>query len=237
MRALARTRSALGRSRRDVPLSTSFDPTSLAGLVAWFDGSVGVTGDPNVSSWTARAGGKTFTKASSGFPQYVASSINGRPAISFTASQYMSSSAWVTSPGPRTFAFVHKPHANSAEQRLLDVQTGRTTINHRASTTTHTGYASGGIVYAVEPVLTTTQMIIFGLADNDVLIRRNRVSIGSGLDSVDEQISGTIMLAAHYLGTTPRYDGEIAEFVTYSRRLTLADMQKLEDYWGAKYAL
>jgi hypothetical protein len=83
------------------PKATGFDPKSVSGLAAWYDGSVATSVTLNgstVSQWSDLSGNaRHLTQATAASqPTYNASGLKGRGTLSTTGTQWMQASAFAT---------------------------------------------------------------------------------------------------------------------------------------------
>ncbi len=87
------TRNQWNKAQADnyVALENSNSTTLTHGLKFWLKADAGVThdGGGNVSAWADQTGNYTVTQSGSAMPSYLASDVNGQPALHFNGNQWL----------------------------------------------------------------------------------------------------------------------------------------------------
>lgn len=95
---VAPTNLVVGTNNPTLALPTPIDPSTIAGLSAWFDASsiTGLTDGAAVSSWTDKSVTNVpLTQATpASQPTYVANALNGKAVVAFNGAQNMKTALW-----------------------------------------------------------------------------------------------------------------------------------------------
>ena len=234
------------------PIPSSFDPMSISGLNVWLDGqnatNVILTGS-NVSAWNdSSSATNNFTASPTGIITYdQPSSINNRPALTFTTA----------SPATSTYltkSFNITPGTNQLSLFMVVTQTGLATGNSELfytrnnyryfdvfNNTNSTGLLSLNVgndtqrnstidIITTPPTIAIISVLVSSTASlylNGTITAVNAVSRGGlSLDGVlDWAISGGAFL------------GSVGEVITYPTALTNLQRQLIEAYLGWKWGL
>jgi hypothetical protein len=225
------------------------EPNELTGLQLWLkaDGITGLNdGDP-ISTWSDESGqGNHATQATAGLkPLYKVNILNGKPAVRFDGiNDYLNAHTLLFPPTATVFAVVRNNTKASDAQiisrrsstasapiafQLYLAATDRAAVNARDDAShLAVALAAAGLVAA---------QIVTGIRNgNDVEVRRNGISVGTGSNTLETTTTDQTRIGAKATGAPTDYlDGDIAELIMYNRVLTDGERDKIEAYLGQKY--
>ena len=223
----------------------SANPAMLTnGLQAWFKADSLPTNSSTVGSWAdSTGGGNTVTQTGAAIPTYVPSDINGKPAIHFNGSQWLSSPKGV-GPGVNadmTMIVVGSTYNPSAFQYNLFLGNGAANVNRgmgyisnqQLLDMSHGGWTAGSVPNANTFVADAESL-------NSTLTTATFYRNGLQTGSVATGGIGPVSAGLTIGQTTDQYDpwqGDIAEVLVYDHQLSLAEMQQVGVYLADKYGL
>jgi hypothetical protein len=220
------------------------------GLTLWLKADAGVTGGGttptnggSVDTWTDQTSSYTVTQGTGGNqPTYVTNDVNGRPALRFNGSEWLSNSSTMTGVNADmtmiAVAITTSPtslqnsvalgNGTASESRnmgyylseqLLDV-----TANHCS------GAAVPNANFFVEEAVTLDS----GLTN--VAFYRNGVQTATSTISGVGNVSSGIMIGNRAEGLGAPWQGDIAEVLVYDHKLTSTELAEVDGYLANKYA-
>ena len=214
------------------------------GLAIWFKADSGVTqdGSGNVSGWADQTGNYTVAQSSSGNqPTYIASDINGGPALRFNGSQWLSSTAattglnagmtiitvaMTTSPGSLQNS-VALGNASWYQSRNVGYYGGAQLLDITAD------HSSGGA--APSAGVFVSDAITLDSSGANVAYYRNGTETATGtLGGVDD-VSPGLMIGNRAEGLAAPWRGDIAEALVFDHQLSPTDLATVDEYLGDKY--
>ena len=211
----------------------SFTPADIAGLEAWFDAALGVTGDP-VSAWLDQTvnGHNLSQGGGADQPDFVPTAVNGLPAVQGDGtSDHMDMAASISEAGNFTLFLVMGGdagpgfmlgHSSTLYFRYLTgILTWRNSTTHSFDHTNRnldTGY------------------FLHRLIRDTGQVRSYRDNVESITGAVANAITLTITYMFSY-GAANWGSGAVAEFLIYDSALSPANIAAVEGYLNAKYAL
>ncbi|WP_248831037.1 SGNH/GDSL hydrolase family protein [Frankia sp. Mgl5] len=225
---------------------TPFLPSSLPGLLAWWDAGTitGLSNGDPVSTWTPRAGSETaaLTQTGTARPTYRTGRIGGLPSLLCVAanSQWMDTGAWAASHAvPLTVIAVFR--YTTAVGNLMSGQPGAFV---------YAGFAGAGtfsIGAGAVADITITETMDVGSA-HIVCAVYNGSSSSVRLDKQKPTTTGTtgtsgaatlsrVHFGTNSAGTSVFLDGEVSELLIFDHALTAADASQVMTYLGSKYSL
>lgn len=236
------------------PTASGFNPKRLAGLEVWLDATVAssITIGTGVSIWADLSGntGRNATQSTgANQPNYVASAINGKPALEFIASgaRYMFGSLPLTLTAETVFLVGTMTAASGSNARLFSqIVSGQINdfqgVNnygpaHRNLATETVGSFAGGFVASRN--ITYGVPFVFSSTHSGSQIS-NRVN--NGAEATEAKTLNTTFV--NYLLTnfniTPQggyLTGLIAEVAVFSRALNDAERTRMATYLGSKWGI
>ena len=211
----------------------SFSPADIAGLEAWFDASLGITGDP-VSAWIDQTGNGHDLSNIIGAdqPDFVPNAVNGLPGVEGDGtSDELIMAASISEAGNFTLFLVMGGdagpgfmlgHSSTLYFRYLTgILTWRNSTTHSFDHTNRnldTGY------------------FLHRLIRDTGQVRSYRDNVESVTGAVANAVQMTITHMFSY-GAANWGDGAVAEFLVYDSALSPANITAVEGYLNAKYAL
>jgi hypothetical protein len=240
--------------------SSSFAPTDLSGLQAWWKSGVGVTlNSTTVSEWDDQSGnGNNLTQGTAANqPTYNSTdaSWNGLASISFDGSNdflkaHSLAAMFQGTDLPYTIVTAVKRGAGGTYRFLLG---SNDSVAGNAQNAVGQRYNSTDeyVIYRRDSA-NNSAVTEKGTANNNAVIIRwqnsgtvaevyvNGSSVGSGANDVGVLSSQDIFsLGAFPTGTTTAanfYLGDVAEVVVYNRLLTAGEQTQIENYFRTKFA-
>jgi Chitobiase/beta-hexosaminidase C-terminal domain/Concanavalin A-like lectin/glucanases superfamily len=213
------------------------------GLVLWLEADNGVTydGSDNVSAWADQT--SNYPLAYSGVePTYIASDINGKPAVRFTGSQSLYNPSNLNLNADHTMIVVSSNSSPSSQEYSMTVGDAAVAgaargIGYYSGLQTETingPYAAG----AAAPPANT--FVAEGVSMNSALtlstFYRNGQATAAGAVSGSLNTRVGIMMAA-LNGFGGAWGGDIAEALIYDHQLSAAEMNNVSVYLANKYNL
>lgn len=234
------------------PLATGFTPRKISGLAAWWDASDAAsitTVSGRVSQWNDKSGNgvhATQTTANNR-PENTSATLNGRAVMTFDGSNDIMSFTGTARTDETQFVVVRNnmvASVVSTQQILADASSGfglNAIIKNDGSTNSDLFAQCGGF-----SIGTTAARYQFP-ANNPfgpAVVSAIRSSASGGILRTDGVQRATCTTSNSYalariggVGSSFPLNGYIAEIVIYSRALSVADVQRVERYLGAKWGL
>ena len=211
-------------------------PTEVTGLIhRWVASSItGVADGAAVASWPGAVGNVDLAQGTAGNrPVFVASAINGKPAVRFDGTDWLSTSAAQVRPQPVTYYVVFKP---------TDTSGIKTIINNGAELQiTPAGYTiwSGGTdVSTGAGTVTTNPTVMQGVFwepdySGIYINGKYRVQANSGPNGVQADFN----LGYDPYFPTWGYVGDIAEVLVYDKYVKTAERARIATYMQDTYGI
>jgi len=241
------TRNQWNKTQADayVTLETSNSTMLTHGLLFWCKADAGVTQSSGaVSAWVDQTGNFTVTQATSGNkPTYVASDINGKPALRFSGSQ------WLVNPSnigagvnsDLTLITVGSTTTPTAQQYTLwlggtasSQNRGIGYYSNAEMFDTYNTWCGGAI--AASANLFSTEVGELDSTRSNVTFYRNGVQTATGTLSGLQNVPAGISVGA-LAGQTFGWKGDIAETLVYDHKLSSTELQQVGVYLADKYGL
>lgn len=237
----------LGRTRRAAPrILSSFDPTHITGLIAWYRSDKGITlNGSTVSAWADQSGNghHALQGSSAKQPGYLATGgPTGVPAIDFSVA-----TGAVLSTGAFTIA---EPIEWCVACRCSNVNATNFLVNQSNSLTVHgiTSTTSGGsCIIAVSDNSQTTSPNQTLSSGTDFIVNGNfngsnisGLYIDNGtLHGGDGSSNGAIINIGNQTRTTSTvsWNSLIEEVTLFNHVLSAADRKSLTEYMGSRYGI
>lgn len=210
------------------------------GLYAWWDAqdfsSLTIVSGA-VSDWADKSGNsRTISQSTPSLrPTYVASSLNGNPGLSFTASQLLSAAAFNIA--TYTFFVVYVPILTSSS--VVPFYNGNGGANgfgmiDRGSGTTY-GMLFGGVGFAPSSInhVANAAAIFNATRSSSTALVEQRINGVNGYSATRGQNtpSGTFAIGSS------SFAGRFHEVIFYDRVLSLAEIQAVESYLQTRWGL
>lgn len=236
MRARTRTRGAIGN---DTALSRG-NPYRLR-AAAWYRADFGITIATGVSQWLPILGGGTLAQATAGAqPLFVASAVNGKPAVRGDGTDDVLGPVAFTRNQPETLNLVYKSvviGAPSVNDVILD---GNAQLAGGAflSDTTPQYYIFSGAAGALKSALVANGAYAYVTGQYNgasSVLRANGVEVDTG-NAGATAAAGLTLFASGGAPIHPS-NSEIAEVEIYSRLLSLSELARSDNYHRARYGL
>ena len=225
----------------------SNNPSMLTnGLKAWYKADSGVTqdGSGNVTQWVDQSGNYTATQSNSGNePTYVASDLNGEPALRFNGSQWLSNGGTMGTgaDADMTIITVAMSANPSALQSSLCIGGGGSNQNrglgyNSSQEEFEYGGASALGAAAPPPSNWVMEAATTNASLNAVTFYQNgtqsSITALSGLAAV----TPGVMVGGASDRSSP-WQGDIAEVLVYDHALSASEMQEVTQYISDKYGI
>jgi hypothetical protein len=236
------------------PRVPALEPPQLSNLALWLDAAdtgCFLFSGSNVASWSDKSSnGLAMTGATP--PTYISDALNGRPVVSFTTAQSLSSTTPMTLSPSNTWALVfnsptggnffmteHSSNINNVQgSYFLGANFDLYAMNRTGVLSTWKRYqdTSG---QGVPPFNTNTWYIAI-VSDNNanggVFFRRNGVTRTISNVNAFGALTGNIT-SNFFINHRLTANVNIAEMLVYNRGLSLAEVQTLEGYLASKWGL
>ena len=234
--------------------SSSFTPTQLSGLAAWYRADQLITQSGGIiSGWGDSSGSgdvnKNLSQSTSGDrPTYIASdsAYNNHPTVNFIGAntQFLYSGTWTTPiAGANTIFIIGNDDGNSSianggdGEGFVDTYQDPSNENILFTNTTWGTYVTEGLVSTIPSYgLPTVVAAVFNGASSAIYINSSTANI-TGSDTAGGL---TDLVLGNYnqivSGVLPGYlTGKIAEVIIYSRALTSTEITKVMTYAQTRY--
>lgn len=220
------------------------DPSSIVGLVAWYDASnaasITASGSPaHVSQWNDLSGNGYHLTQGSGAnqPATGVATQNGLNRFDFDGSDVLMSVSTPTTPTPCTVVLVwaltalpafYRPYdgGSAGNRPLLYANAGDTAYVMQAATAADTGRAITGGVALIH-------FNVFNGASSEFW--ENGTQYGGALSTGSGAFAG--LSIGSDSGLTSAFTGAMFEFLVYSHALTSTERTNLNDYLRTKWAV
>jgi uncharacterized repeat protein (TIGR01451 family) len=222
---------------------SGFVPTSLPGLVDWYDASdaSSLTLDASVTLWNDKSGNGAnlaAPAASASRPALIASGINGLPAMAFSGGQYL-------------YGTTGFPVSSDYSIATVSLFSGSTTNNifsgYTASGTSHALYGNSGSTATMfqngnivaGPSTGTAAFIGIGTSQTStgsVSVYVNGGSAATGVTG-NKNVTDPSIETGGYSGAANYLTGDIGEVLVYHSVLSTAERQWVEGYLACKWGL
>lgn len=227
------------------PPAAPFSPSSVAGLRGWWkaDAITGISDGGLVASWPDSSGsGATASQPFDLKPTYETGELNGQPVVRFGGGSDKALRADTAYPnGPETVFAVFRPNSagvtgtntiRGGEVQTMSVRL----VNGRLDITS----AGTAVIGQGTTVLTANAAIVAAFAmtpGSSWAVYRNGALDGSGSTPHSYGPRSTSTLGASGIFGQERFEGDLAEFLSYSGVLSSADRNAVTAYLGAKYGI
>lgn len=220
-----------------------FSPKQIAGLQLWLkaDSLALNDGDP-VGTWADQSGnGRDFTQATASLkPTYKANILNGKPVVRFDGVDDLltAAAAVMTVTSDWSLVAVLKPISAVADRApVMNGSASGYGIGTSTGATAKKGWIAGGVSWQDSTTAADTNANVWVVS---------RVS-GGGTTTL--HVNGTALTVADAAATTPtasrlgshaagsEWNGDMAEVLMYTPKLTDANRDLLESYLGSKYGI
>jgi len=232
-----------------------FSPSDLSNLKLWLKADAGVSlSSGNVTAWADQSGnGKNMTSAVN--PIFVSGAKNGKPALSFTGTQYMTGAGIFNGSESRTFFVVYYTDNESSAsnticgQNNLDDSIAGSFFMMQArndglnSSPYFAGYASdvgnGEYVNNVWKIGSVT----WDPTSSNITLFDNGTAANSTQDYYLDTYNAAncFTIGAFYEPANSQYQeffgGKLCEIIAYNRVLTESERGQVESYLNSKYAI
>ena len=237
-------------------VGAKWTPRSLPDVMAWWDGahdgSFTFSSGTVVSEWRSRVGSYALGQATSGSRPSRSLTVNGRPAVSFDTSKWMSVASFDCTVAGRTLSLWAVFSAPSGSDRILAelssnynnfggtwiaFRTSANNCNMGANLNTYVSWQSSGS-------LTTTPKAIVGTMNGTLAI--DEVSgwlNGDGSGTRPKNSNSTISFVSNTLyvgsraGSSVFLNGTICELGVVARVITTSERLQLQRYLSQKWGL
>ena len=217
--------------------SAVFSPADIADCQLWLQADALSQGDGAVVMNWPDSSGQDVAVTSENGPTFVAAGINGRAALRFDGITNHFTLMLASEATEHTlFAVYDMTPAEGSSSYLFEAQTGRLTLDCAQSSSPHNLRWNDGSWRTIAPAISGKQMMTWLFAGATGELTRNGVSLGSATYTPNA-IGGTVTLGANYQGRSSFFQGDVAEFLYYSRALSLDERQAVEDYLNGRYAI
>lgn len=220
------------------PPTSTFSPSDITGLKAWYVASAGVTGTTTVTAWADQSGnGYNLTAASGQEPALNSSAINGLPALNFISADRMTNSS-LSQTQAYTIIVVGKLDVGNTNQVFFDSYNNVQAALYNASGTMRFLAGNTGIAGFTANTNWRLHYVVGSGAASSYDINDGSPSTGNaGTNAISGisigQIRGNPSPVASPYGLT----GYIAELLIYSTTLSSGDETLIKDYLRTKYNL
>ena len=215
----------------------SFSPTSIADCQLWLQADALPLADgATVTSWPDGSGQSVAVTSEAG-PTFIAAGLNGRCALRFNGTtNYFTLDLANEATEHTIFAVYDMTPTEGSSSYLFEAQTGRLTLDCAQSSSPHNLRWNDGSWRTIAPAISGKQMMTWLFSGSTGELTRNGVSLGSATYT-PKSIGGTVTLGANYQGKSSFFKGDVAEFLYYSRALSLDERQTVEAYLNGRYAI
>ena len=223
-------------------------PIPLSGLSLWLRADLGVEqdGGGNVTAWSDQAGGHSVIQSGSARPTYVASDLNGKPALRFSGGQWLYGSSsfgtnlnqdmtivmvgMTTQPESQTYSVYLGQNASAGANRALAYYQGDELFDGQ--------FVSAFGVPAPAPGSFVVEAASLNSALTQATFYRDGVqtSVGSINGGSMVNLSSGLSIGAA-TGGFATWQGDIAEVLVYDHQLSSDELAQIGGYLGDKYDL
>jgi len=225
-----------------IPLRRPFAPTNFAGVVLWLRADVGVeeTG-AGVSLWPDQSGnGNDLTQTTDARRPQTASWSNGLDAIEFVrASDHFMNLALSDASGAYThFCALRQDLETTDPQFVFRHNAAECGILSVTQTADEVGIWDAAYQGSGTAAVSGEQIITWQLDEdaNTFDCRRDGADIGSGTFAGNAS-NWSVPRIGGYGGAGFAFDGLIAEWITYNRTLSGAEIAQVESYLATRYGV
>ncbi|MCP5013282.1 MAG: hypothetical protein GY942_25155 [Aestuariibacter sp.] len=215
----------------------AFTPQMIADCQLWLQADgLALADGATVTSW-ADSSGQAVSVTTENGPTYLAAGFNGRSALRFDgATTYFTLDLANEASEHTIFAVYDITPTEGSSSYLFEAQTGRLTLDCAQSSTPHNLRWNDGSWRTIAPAIAGKQVVTWLFSGTTGELTRNGVSLGSATYT-PQSIGGVVTLGANYQGRSSFFKGDVAEFLYYSRALSLDERQTVENYLNGRYAL
>jgi hypothetical protein len=220
------------------------------GMSLWLRGDYGVTlSGSTVQTWSDASGSLNTATQATGTkqPTYVASAVNGLPALTFASGKYMQlPTGFSTFAGASIFAVI-KPTSVTAGARIIDLGNGATSDNIQlqepasGSAALYTYNGSTGTNVTASGALTLNTFQLLEAIDTGTGTATLFTNSTQEAQNTSMGILNNLSRSANYVAQGSaggnNFVGQIAELIVYSRNLSASETAIVENYLYNKYAL
>jgi hypothetical protein len=217
--------------------SPGFSPKSISNLGLWLDASAPTSitlGTSGVSQWNDLSGnGRNFTQSTaSQQPSYTQNAVNGKPAVTFTASASQTMTNSTNFGTPVTVIYMSR-QTGGTNGRVLSGLSNNWLLGYHL-TRRQQAFFNGWIIgNGTGPASTTNWYIYTGHTDGST---SSVYENGTLLASNSGGVAGPNGLALiGHLGTSEFSDAQIAEVIVYNKVLSTTERQRVEAYLAQKW--
>ena len=256
-----RRTGATNMTIQPVTYSTNFSPTSIAGCTLWLDGAdpagsgVLPANNSTLSTWADKSGYGLNMTGASGQPSFLTTAFNGRPTVSFAATQDVSyqvlsnaSTALFNSLTNLSVFIVMYIPGTTPNFPVPIALFGKVIIYMRGGSAGGIGsgnlypwtYNGAGVVYNSNNYISVNNYYIccFQFNTNQSFFMNG--DLGTGGPTAFSFGSATnipIFIGTSTYNTSDGFNGYLSEILVYTSLVTSTQRQQVESYLGQKWGL
>ena len=256
-----RRTGAINMTIQPVTYSTNFSPTSIAGCTLWLDGAdpagsgVLPANNSTLSTWADKSGYGLNMTGASGQPSFLTTAFNGRPTVSFAATQDVSyqvlsnaSTALFNSLTNLSVFIVMYIPGTTPNFPVPIALFGKVIIYMRGGSAGGIGsgnlypwtYNGAGVVYNSNNYISVNNYYIccFQFNTNQSFFMNG--DLGTGGPTAFSFGSATnipIFIGTSTYNTSDGFNGYLSEILVYTSLVTSTQRQQVESYLGQKWGL
>jgi len=218
-------------------------PNTVAGLIAWYaaDRITGVANNAQFQTWSDLSGlANDLTQPTTGNrPRYLASSINGRPAVSFDGATSVINFPVAFSAGTNNTLFYVIQPSSASPAALLDSIPGQANIYRNTPAGSWEWWNASPVwLLGLSGAIPVSFCLTATLAPSrQVLYERNNTLISTNTHSSTTAMAWGSAVIGNTNGTAPWYSGTIGELAIYNRALTATERTQIAQYLASKWAI
>jgi hypothetical protein len=232
-------------------VTTSFTANcGISGLSLWLKAddassltSTNLVNGCNISGWADETGNYPVTQSTAAHqPTYVASDVNGKPAIRLNGSQWLYNSSNMSLNADMTIITIAATSSPNSQQYALWLGSGvvaeqsRSIGYYSSAQIFDTYYTNAAGFHAPDANIFVADVATLDSTVTHVAFYRNGSSSITGTLSGVQNLTSGITLG-DFVGHSFGWQGDIAEVLVYSRKLNATELQQVGVYLADKYGL